>query len=39
LGGAFLPFLRHAGLDYAQADGGVVADDLRLVCLLGAVFY
>jgi len=35
------PALRrwHAGSDYAQADGGAAADDLRFRGVLGAVFY
>ena len=39
LGGALLPFVRHLGADYAQADGGTAAGDLRLGPLLDAVLY
>jgi hypothetical protein len=31
--------VRDAGIDYAQADGGIVADDLRVFFMPGAVFY
>ena len=31
--------VRHVGIDYSQADGGVVADDLRVFGVPGAVFY
>ena len=39
LGGAILPVVRHAGLDYAQANGGTAADNLRFFNMLGTVFY
>jgi hypothetical protein len=39
LGRALLPFVWNIGLDYAQTDGGIAADDLRVFGMPGAVFY
>jgi len=35
----FLSVVWHAGLDYAQADGRIAADNLRLSAMPGAVFH